>query len=202
MRLWDKGGELDAMVADFTVGDDPTVDLAWAWHDVVGSAAHVRVQLATGRTHQIRVHLTHVGYPLVGDQVYGKRLVVPRSADTLVAEGLRNFRRQALHAAHLAFKHPLTGKDMAFDADLPADFAGLLALLRRIALRGVGADPRRCIGRCRRRERIARRRTLVAGTFAEDRTQSQDQEHRDQSDQNDVVVIAHDRLAANYIGCE
>jgi len=90
---------------------------------------HVRVQLATGRTHQIRVHLTHAGYPLVGDPVYGKRLVVPRGADTLVAEGLRAFRRQALHAAHLAFVHPVSGDALAFDADVPADFAELLALL-------------------------------------------------------------------------
>lgn len=91
---------------------------------------HVRVQLATGRTHQIRVHLTHIGYPLVGDPVYGKRLVVPRGADTLVAEGLRAFRRQALHAAHLAFKHPRDGRMMTFDAALPGDFAELLRLLR------------------------------------------------------------------------
>ena len=90
---------------------------------------HVRVQLATGRTHQIRVHLTHAGYPLVGDPVYGKRLVVPRGADTLVAEGLRAFRRQALHAAHLAFVHPVSGDALAFDADVPADFAELLVLL-------------------------------------------------------------------------
>jgi 23S rRNA pseudouridine1911/1915/1917 synthase len=91
---------------------------------------HVRVQLATGRTHQIRVHLTHVGYPLVGDPVYGKRLVVPRGADTLVAEGLRAFKRQALHAAHLAFVHPVTREPLAFDADVPEDFAALLALLQ------------------------------------------------------------------------
>lgn len=90
---------------------------------------HVRVQLATGRTHQIRVHLTHVGYPLVGDPVYGKRLVVPRGADTLVADGLRAFKRQALHAAHLAFVHPVSGAELAFDAAVPDDFAALLALL-------------------------------------------------------------------------
>jgi 23S rRNA pseudouridine1911/1915/1917 synthase len=90
---------------------------------------HVRVQLATGRTHQIRVHLTHAGYPLVGDPVYGKRLVVPRGADTLVAEGLRAFRRQALHAAHLAFVHPVSGEALAFDAIVPTDFAELLVLL-------------------------------------------------------------------------
>ena len=90
---------------------------------------HVRVQLATGRTHQIRVHLTHVGYPLVGDPVYGKRLVVPRGADTLVADGLRAFKRQALHAAHLAFVHPVSGAELAFDAAVPDDFAALLVLL-------------------------------------------------------------------------
>jgi argininosuccinate lyase len=48
MRLWDKGGDLDAIIAAFTVGEDPVLDLAWAWQDVVGSAAHVRVQVAAG----------------------------------------------------------------------------------------------------------------------------------------------------------
>jgi 23S rRNA pseudouridine1911/1915/1917 synthase len=61
--------------------------------------------------------------------VYGKRLVVPRGADTLVADGLRAFKRQALHAAHLAFVHPLSGAELAFDAAVPDDFAALLALL-------------------------------------------------------------------------
>jgi 23S rRNA pseudouridine1911/1915/1917 synthase len=101
---------------------------------------HVRVQLETGRTHQIRVHLTHVGFPLVGDPTYGKRLVVPRGADIPVMEALRGFRRQALHAAHLAFIHPVSQAHLAFDAAVPEDFAALLALLQEDVLRHPGEE--------------------------------------------------------------
>jgi hypothetical protein len=66
----------------------------------------VRVTLETGRTHQIRLHLSHAGYPLVGDAVYGGRLVLPKGASPAFIERLRSFRRQALHAAKLAFPHP------------------------------------------------------------------------------------------------
>jgi 23S rRNA pseudouridine1911/1915/1917 synthase len=90
---------------------------------------HVRVQLETGRTHQIRVHLAHINYPIVGDGVYGGRLLIPKGAAPTVAEGLRAFRRQALHAARLAFTHPITGKPIVCEAPLPADMQGLLKLL-------------------------------------------------------------------------
>ena len=90
---------------------------------------YVRVQLETGRTHQIRVHLAHVGYPLVGDPLYGGRKRLPAGCSAALAEALRTFPRQALHAAHLALEHPLTGKSLAWDAPLPADIAGLLAAL-------------------------------------------------------------------------
>ena len=66
-----------------------------------GHHTHVQVQLETGRTHQIRVHLTHMHYPLVGDQAYGGRLQIPRGASDLLKETLRGFKRQALHAARL-----------------------------------------------------------------------------------------------------
>ena len=66
----------------------------------------VRVTLETGRTHQIRLHLSHAGYPLVGDPVYGRRLAIPRGATPALATALREFRRQALHAAKLGFPHP------------------------------------------------------------------------------------------------
>jgi 23S rRNA pseudouridine1911/1915/1917 synthase len=102
---------------------------------------HVRVTLETGRTHQIRVHLTHAGYPLVGDPLYGKRLAMPKGATPRLAEGLRAFRRQALHAARLAFEHPATGKAVAFTAPLPADLVDLLAALRQ-DVRAAAADPR------------------------------------------------------------
>ena len=96
-------------------------------------AAHTlaRVQLDTGRTHQIRVHMAHVGYPLVGDPVYGGRKRLPRGATPALIAALDAFRRQALHATRLGFEHPTSGKAMQFDAPLPADFQTLLAELAR-----------------------------------------------------------------------
>jgi len=90
---------------------------------------HVRVGLQTGRTHQIRVHLAHAGFPVVGDAAYGRRLVLPRAATPRLAATLQAFRRQALHAARLAFVHPASGERVEFTAPLPADFAELLAAL-------------------------------------------------------------------------
>jgi len=90
---------------------------------------HIRLQLETGRTHQIRVHLAHAGYPLVGDATYGKRLVIPKSSSPVFADALRNFNRQALHAAELAFAHPVTGKEVQAKAPLPADIKLLLKAL-------------------------------------------------------------------------
>jgi 23S rRNA pseudouridine1911/1915/1917 synthase len=88
------------------------------------------VRLETGRTHQIRVHLAHVRYPIVGDPVYGRRLAVPRGATPELSEALRGFRRQALHAVRLALTHPVSGDPLAFQAPLPDDFSGLLEVLR------------------------------------------------------------------------
>lgn len=94
---------------------------------------HLRVMLETGRTHQIRVHLAHMGHPIVGDPLYGGRLALPRGATPALAEALRGFRRQALHAARLAFLHPVTGRAMRFESPLPADLQGLLRALREDA---------------------------------------------------------------------
>jgi 23S rRNA pseudouridine1911/1915/1917 synthase len=91
---------------------------------------HVRVRLETGRTHQIRVHFAHLRHPLVGDPVYGGRLRLPPGDNESLAAALRGFRRQALHAARLEFRHPGTGEPRAFEAPLPADFEGLLTALR------------------------------------------------------------------------
>ena len=90
---------------------------------------HVRVQLETGRTHQIRVHLAHAGYPIVGDKVYGGRLALPKGASEALRQALRDFPRQALHAARLQFAHPVTGKPVECESPLPADMLGLLHLL-------------------------------------------------------------------------
>jgi 23S rRNA pseudouridine1911/1915/1917 synthase len=91
----------------------------------------VRVTLETGRTHQIRLHLSHAGYPLVGDPVYGRRLVIPRGASPALAELLRGFSRQALHAAKLAFPHPRDGRRIEVESRLPADMRALIAALKR-----------------------------------------------------------------------
>lgn len=95
---------------------------------------HVRLQLETGRTHQIRVHMAHIHYPLVGDRVYGGRLLLPKGASPELIEALRGFTRQALHAARLAFAHPVSGKPVECRAALPADMRALLDVLAQDAL--------------------------------------------------------------------
>ncbi len=90
----------------------------------------VRVSLDTGRTHQIRVHFAHRRHALVGDPLYGGRLALPRGASECLTACLRNFKRQALHAAMLEFAHPEDGRKLRLDAPLPADFVELLAALR------------------------------------------------------------------------
>jgi 23S rRNA pseudouridine1911/1915/1917 synthase len=90
----------------------------------------VRVTLETGRTHQIRVHLAHLGYPLVGDRVYGGRLRLPRGASPELAQELGQFSRQALHAARLKLVHPVSGREVECQSPLPQDLKGLLAALR------------------------------------------------------------------------
>jgi 23S rRNA pseudouridine1911/1915/1917 synthase len=92
---------------------------------------HVRLKLETGRTHQIRVHMAHIRYPIVGDSVYGGRLLLPRGATPELVAALRGFKRQALHAARLAFDHPLNGERIELAAPLPDDFSALLGALER-----------------------------------------------------------------------
>ena len=89
----------------------------------------VRVQLETGRTHQIRVHLAHIGYPIVGDPVYLGRRRLPAGCSPALAAALGAFPRQALHAARLALAHPMTGRALQWEAPLPDDLQGLLKAL-------------------------------------------------------------------------
>lgn len=86
--------------------------------------------LETGRTHQIRVHLASIGHPLVGDRRYGARGRLPRAPHPQVLLAVRAFSRQALHAAQLAFDHPVTGERCAFASPLPRDMAELISALR------------------------------------------------------------------------
>ena len=91
----------------------------------------IRVRLETGRTHQIRVHMSHIGYPLVGDSVYAGRLRIPKAASETFKEGLQGFKRQALHATQLTLAHPETNKQCSWQAPLPDDMLNLLELLRQ-----------------------------------------------------------------------
>jgi 23S rRNA pseudouridine1911/1915/1917 synthase len=92
--------------------------------------SHIRVMLETGRTHQIRAHMFHISYPIVGDKIYGGRLRIPPKADPLLLEKLRNFPRQALHAKELDLVHPVTKEWMHWEQKLPADMQELLEVLQ------------------------------------------------------------------------
>ncbi|MFT5350297.1 MAG: 23S rRNA pseudouridine1911/1915/1917 synthase [Planctomycetota bacterium] len=93
------------------------------------SHTHVQLQLESGRTHQIRVHMEHIKYPIVGDPVYGGRNRLPRNCSDTLREKITQFSRQALHAVELGLVHPDTGEALTFTAPLPDDFQSLLSIL-------------------------------------------------------------------------
>ena len=94
--------------------------------------AHTALEcrLETGRTHQIRVHMTHIKYPIIGDPLYGGSLKLPKGATDELIAALRGFKRQALHAEVLEFQHPTSGEPLRVAAPVPADMLGLLKALR------------------------------------------------------------------------
>jgi 23S rRNA pseudouridine1911/1915/1917 synthase len=97
-----------------------------------GQAALVECRLETGRTHQIRVHMAHVGHALIGDPVYGgRRRVNAKVLGAGAAEAAAAFPRQALHAATLGFRHPVMGNQLSFSSALPADMRALIDALRK-----------------------------------------------------------------------
>lgn len=93
----------------------------------------LRVKLESGRTHQIRVHMAHLKHPLVGDPVYGGRLHLPKGASPALITALQGFKRQALHAARLGLVHPVSGKDVEWEAKMPKDMLVLLKVLEKDA---------------------------------------------------------------------
>ena len=95
------------------------------------SHTHVKAILETGRTHQIRVHLSHVGHSLVGDPVYGGRVRFPKKASMELKEALINFKRQALHSKKLTLMHPVSGEQMSWKVPLPDDMQKLLDILKK-----------------------------------------------------------------------
>jgi 23S rRNA pseudouridine1911/1915/1917 synthase len=103
----------------------------WKVRERYGVATLLEVEIKTGRTHQIRVHLSDLRYPIIGDAVYGSAANRMQSITSPALKAqIKAFNRQALHAAHLSFIHPLTGKRVAFTADMPQDMADLCAQLR------------------------------------------------------------------------
>jgi 23S rRNA pseudouridine1911/1915/1917 synthase len=97
----------------------------------------IRAELETGRTHQIRVHLAHIGYPLVGDPLYAGRRRIPAGCGPELIAEIEGFNRQALHAARLLLRHPATGREVEWEASLPDDMQRLISALEADQARQV-----------------------------------------------------------------
>lgn len=103
----------------------------WQVQERYGVVTLLHVDIITGRTHQIRVHLTALGYPVLGDNMYGNPKRANAVNNTFLRAKLKAMKRQALHAAQVSFVHPITHKDMAFSSPLPADMDQLCNFLRK-----------------------------------------------------------------------
>lgn len=92
---------------------------------------YIQCELETGRTHQIRVHMAHLGFPIVGDTLYGTNSKLPPHLSDEEKSQLKQFKRQALHATHIAFAHPVTGEPIELDVPMPEDMSAILGLLHK-----------------------------------------------------------------------
>jgi 23S rRNA pseudouridine1911/1915/1917 synthase len=90
---------------------------------------HIKAVLETGRTHQIRVHMSHIGYPLIGDPIYGGKVRFPKKASEELKVALKNFNRQALHAKKLSLTHPSSGSTLSWKVPIPDDMLAILEVL-------------------------------------------------------------------------
>ncbi|WP_017196291.1 RluA family pseudouridine synthase [Bartonella birtlesii] len=101
--------------------------------DTTPVASLIECRLETGRTHQIRVHMAHIGHPLIGDPVYGNAFKTKSNMlNPIIKNAIDQFNRQALHATSLTFEHPATSKVMSFSSPLPQDMAALIKYLKKI----------------------------------------------------------------------
>jgi 23S rRNA pseudouridine1911/1915/1917 synthase len=91
---------------------------------------HVKAILETGRTHQIRVHMSYIDHPLIADPMYGGKIRFPKKADEQLKDALKGFKRQALHAKKLTLTHPISGEEMSWKAPLPQDLQDLIKALQ------------------------------------------------------------------------
>jgi 23S rRNA pseudouridine1911/1915/1917 synthase len=112
-------------------GGKPALTRYRVQQQLANTASIVSCHLATGRTHQIRVHMTHLGHPIVGDRLYGRARQATGTSATDRAI-IQAFDRQALHAELLGFVHPVTGKQVRFESELPVEISELIGVLERI----------------------------------------------------------------------
>ncbi|HPC86446.1 MAG TPA: RluA family pseudouridine synthase [Smithellaceae bacterium] len=110
----------------------------WKVRERYGTATLLDIEIKTGRTHQIRVHLAERGYPVIGDTVYGSASKAQTVKNAALKAGIKALPRQALHAAELSFLHPQSGERMVFTAPLPKDLESLLDLFRAASPGGAG----------------------------------------------------------------